>query len=177
VRAVVVYESVFGNTTLVAEAVGAGLAAVVGAGNVDVVEVGPAVAVDDVDLLVVGAPTHAFGLSRPSTRLSAAKRTPGSDRAPADVGMREWLAALPAVDGPAAAAFATRVRRPPLPGSAARAAARRLRRLGYRQVAQPRDFDVAGTEGPLRDGEIDWARRWGRDLARRAVDVGSEAAL
>ena len=66
-KVLVVYESMFGNTKAIAEAIGEALAA-------EVVEVSdaPDVLPDDVGLLVVGAPTHAFSLSRPATRQSAA---------------------------------------------------------------------------------------------------------
>ncbi|HEY8524679.1 MAG TPA: flavodoxin domain-containing protein [Acidimicrobiales bacterium] len=158
-RALVVYESMFGNTEAVARAVGAGLAALM---PTDVVEVGraPAALGDDVDLLVVGGPTHAFGLSRRRTRADAAKQAEGQ-LVSRGFGLREWLAVLDRPrDGVAAAAFDTRVK-VPLPGSAARAATRRLRRLGFRVAARPTTFWVTGTLGPLADGELDRARAWG----------------
>jgi flavodoxin len=66
-HAIVVYESMFGNTQRVAEAVAAGIAAHM---TVELIEVGaaPTQIGEDVGLLVVGGPTHAFGLSRQSTR-------------------------------------------------------------------------------------------------------------
>jgi flavorubredoxin len=72
-RALVVFESMFGNTEAIAHAVADGLRSTM---DVDVVEVGaaPASPADDVDLLVVGGPTHAFGLTRPSTRQDAARQ-------------------------------------------------------------------------------------------------------
>ena len=84
-RAVVIYESMFGDAAKVARSIGAGLADVWG-GQVDevtVVEVGeaPTTIPDDVDLLVVGSPTHAFGLPRPSTRADAAAQDAGARRA------------------------------------------------------------------------------------------------
>jgi len=165
-RALVVYESMFGNTRAVAEAVAAGLAERL---SVDVSDVGaaPATVSSDVALLVVGGPTHAFGLSRRSTRQSA--RDQGA-REQIEFGLREWLATLPAATRPAAAAtFATRVAKPRVPGSAARSARKALRRSGYEPVLAVEDFWVAGTAGPLRDGEIDRARRWGAALAARVT--------
>ena len=55
-RALVIYESMFGNTQQVAQAIGEGLALILSA---DVVEVGhaPATVPVDVSLLVVGGPT------------------------------------------------------------------------------------------------------------------------
>jgi hypothetical protein len=63
------------------------------------------------------------------------------------------------------AAFDTRVSKPRLPGSAAAAAEKRLRRLGFRVAARSRSFYVDGTTGPLVAGEPDRARHWGEELA------------
>lgn len=160
-RALVVVESVFGNTRGVADAVAAGLG---GRMDVRTVDVGTApVDLGGIDLLVVGGPTHAFGMTRPSTRRSASEQSAGSVPA-AETGLREWLERL--ADGTCpAAAFDTRTDRPRLPGSAAGAAARRLRRAGHRLVVRPETFRVTGTQGPLLDGEQARARRWGEELA------------
>jgi hypothetical protein len=174
-RTLIVYESMFGNTAEVAQAVARGLAA---RGDVEVevraVGIAPERVGDDVDLLVVGAPTHAFGLSRPSTRADAAGRGATVEPGP-DGGVREWLDRQRPVTGrlhrPLAATFDTRVHRPLLPGSAARAAGRRLRRLGYRVAARPTSFWVRGTAGPLRSGELDRAEEWGAELALRLTPV------
>jgi hypothetical protein len=72
-RAVVVFESMFGNTKAIAEAVADALSTVL---PVELVEVGTAseVVPRDVALLVVGGPTHAFGMSRPDTRRTAVRQ-------------------------------------------------------------------------------------------------------
>ncbi len=166
-RALVVYESMFGNTRAVASAVARGLATRMA---VDVVEVGTAPdRVDDgVDLVVAGGPTHAFSMSRPSTRRSAA------DQAEAPLvstgrGLREWIdAAGPTLRGRAVATFDTKIEKKYLPGSAARSAHKRLRRFGCRPVAPAENFTVLGTPGPLLDGELDRAVRWGEQLSRTA---------
>lgn len=161
-RALVVFESIFGNTRSVAEAVAAGLS---GEAMVDVVAVGdaPTVIGGDVDLLVVGGPTHAFGMTRPSTREDAARQAGGTALA---TGLREWLAALGGRSSrTVATAFDTRIRKPRLPGSAARGSARRLRKLGYPIAAPATSFYVTGTAGPLVDGEVERAQEWGRTLA------------
>src|SRR5690606_37345111 len=116
------------------------------------------------DLLVVGAPTHAFSMSRPSTRQDAAKRSDGP-LVSTGPGVREWLAGLATGTAPrAVAAFDTRVRKPRLPGSAARAVLRRARRRRWPVAASPESFWVEGTTGPLTDGELDRARAWGAGL-------------
>lgn len=163
-RAWVVYESMFGNTEAVAYAVADGLRAQ--AYDVTCADVsaaphdGPLTA----DLLVVGAPTHAFSLSRVDTRADALFRGATTERP--DVGLREWLTDLgPAPAAPPVVAVfdtrASRVRRVPM--SAGRSAARMLRRRGYR-LDGPEGFVVADTHGPLVAGELSRAKTWGRTL-------------
>ncbi|HEX7189015.1 MAG TPA: flavodoxin [Actinomycetes bacterium] len=160
-RALVVYESMFGNTEKVARAVAAGLSERV---TVEVRRAGPDTVVDeDVELLVVGGPTHAFGLTRPRTRVSAGQQ--GAPAAVADgPGIREWLSELPPTTC-AVATFDTRIRKTGVPGSAACGAERRLGRGGARILAPATSFWVGSTDGPLLVGEEDRARRWGRQLA------------
>lgn len=161
-RALVVYESMFGNTKKIAEAVAEGLAQHM---VVETEEVGHVGAIpEDTGLVVVGGPTHAFGMSRESTRRDAANQA-GGTVVSQGIGMREWLDAVRA-DGIPSASFDTRVDHPRLTGSAARAASRRLRRDGFRQVAPATSFYVTGTTGPLVDGETIRARQWGERLAR-----------
>jgi hypothetical protein len=164
-HAVVVFESMFGNTESVARAVADGLGRHVPGEVVDASGGGRPV-LDDLAVLVVGGPTHAFGLSRPSTRADAAQR-PGYV-ASGSSGLREWLDALPAGrSGLPAAAFDTRIRGTrflgPMAGAAG-AAARRLRRRGFDVVVRPESFWVADTPGPLAPGEAERARAWGETL-------------
>jgi hypothetical protein len=161
----VVYESMFGNTREVAQAVAEGLRE---SAQVEVHEVSAATPLPpDLDLLVVGGPTHAFGLSRASSRSDAATKSHRAVESSA-MGVREWLAALDGASVPTAyATFDTRVNHPRMPGSAAKKAAKRLRRLGGTQTTEPESFWVEGTEGPLVDGELERARGWGRELTLR----------
>ncbi|MFC4061330.1 flavodoxin family protein [Planomonospora corallina] len=162
-RALVVFESMFGNTQAIAEAVAEGLTTRM---DVELAEVSdaPTVIADDVDLIVVGGPTHAFGMSRPSTRQSAAEQAPGG-LISKGAGLREWLTALDRRPARVtAAAFDTRVKNPWVPGSAARGAAKHLRRHGFPVVTEAHSFYVAGTSGPLLEGETERARNWGAEL-------------
>jgi hypothetical protein len=159
-RALIVYESMSGNICDIAWSIADGLKSAL---PVDVVEVGmaPAVPDDDVDLLIVGAPTHLFGLSRPRTRVAAARRV-GLPLVMADVGLREWLAALPrSRQQRDALTFDTRLRVAGFPGSAARDAAKRLRRRGYRMLWPSRSFIITKPSGPLVEREIERAQLWG----------------
>lgn len=164
-KAWVVYESMFGNTGEVARAVGEGLE---GWADVEVREVSRAGAPPpDLDLLVVGGPTHAFGMTRASTRADAATKA-GRPVESAQMGIREWLDELPtAAPARAFATFDTRVDHPRVPGSAAKKAAKRLRRLHATPTTDPESFWVHGTEGPLIEGELERARAWGRTLVER----------
>ena len=116
----VVYESMWGNTKTVAHAVAEGIGH-----DIAVVHVrdAPVRVPSDVDLLVVGGPTHAFSLSRVATRRDAIAK--GAPDAHSERGVREWLAQLKASEHVAVATFGTRVGSVRhLPGSAAKAAGR-----------------------------------------------------
>jgi hypothetical protein len=126
---------------------------------------------DAFDLVVVGGPTQAWGMSWPSTRRSAPLRVaksdsdlmlePGADTGP---GVREWLKTIGAGHAEAAA-FDTRINsRALLTGRASKAVARQLSRHGYSVVVPPESF-LVDTKSHLLPGEIDRARRWGEQLA------------
>jgi len=168
--AIVVYESVFGNTRAVAEAIAEGL------GSVPVLPVHEAAKLGgSVDLLVVGGPTHMHGLSTARSRHLAAAGAhedgaghvdPGATEEP---GLRSWLRDLPSGAAERAAAFDTRLDKSPwVTGVAARGIARRLRRHGLDVVATE-SFLVEDSEGPLGEGELDRARAWGAELALSAT--------
>ena len=160
-RALVVVESMFGNTRAVADAIAEGL------GGADVVDVrdAPEVIPEDVGLVVVGGPTHAFGMTRPGTRADAVRQ----GGTPEELGIREFVERLVAAQDIRFAVFDTRVDKVRhLPGSAARGAGKALRKRGYDLVAKPESFYVADTPGPLLEGEDARARAWGRGLAADA---------
>ncbi|WP_433789691.1 flavodoxin family protein [Actinoplanes sp. CA-252034] len=160
-NALVVYESMFGNTEAIARAVAEGL----GIGfEVTVADVRAMPVVGDTDLLVVGAPAHAFGVGPYRTRVVATWHGMAKVRV-REVGLREYLGCSPWLPQVRAAAFDTNLYKPSLPGSAARMADRRLRVLGCTMVAAAESFHLAGIKGPLVDGELDRARRWAGTLA------------
>ena len=158
--AIVVYESMWGNTAAVARAVAEGLGP-----DTPLLEVGdaPEKLPDDVDLLVVGGPTHAFSMSRPATRRDAVKQGAGTSNA--EHGIREWLDALPRSDRVAVATFDTKVAKVRhLPGSAARKAAKEVRRRHLGRVVDTESFYVEDSPGPLLAGELERARDWAAQL-------------
>ena len=163
-----VFESMYGSTAAVAEAVAAGMADL--RVPVTVCEVGlaePASLRTRPDLLVVGAPTHQRGLSTPQTRDIARSDT---DRtvSPGD-GVREWLEALAGqVQGQACAVFDTAVAGR-LAGSAATSIGKQLTKAGAQLVVPPESFTVSGRSTGLLPDELEHARSWGRSLALFAV--------
>lgn len=158
-RAFIVHESLFGNTARVAQAVADGMG---GHLDVELHTVVDGARPEGVDLLVVAGPTHAFSMSRATTRADAVSQGAGADPT---IGLREWLDQLPEGNDTPFAAFDTRVdivRR--LPGSAAKSAAKVARKRGYRLVTRPESFYVEDTPGPLLEGEVQRAEVWGAQL-------------
>jgi hypothetical protein len=160
-NAVVVYESHWGNTAAVARAIAEGLGN--GARAVTTDEATPA-AISDADLIVAGAPVIAFSLASDKMRANLANES-GKAPSPPDLShssMRSWLAGLPEGHG-SSAAFETRIWWSPR--GATGDIERGLQGAGYQPVAKAGRFVVKGTYGPLRDGELERARRWGAALA------------
>jgi len=173
-RAVVVYESMYGNTHLIADAIGEGLASL---GEVEVVPVERATAaVSDADLVVVGGPTHVHGMSTRISREGAVKDAakPGRDLTldpdAEGPGLRDWLETIDALPRKAAA-FDTRLDGSPLlTGRASKGIAKRLARHGCEVVVEPMSFLVT-RDNHLVDHERDHARAWGAELAAHLVEV------
>jgi flavodoxin len=143
-KALIVYDSLYGNTEKIAKAIGDALG-----GEADVlrvVEVDPR-DVGAVDLLIVGSPTHG---GRPTETIQGF--------------LRQVQGSLPA--GTSVAAFDTRLatRLVGIFGYAAGRIARTLEKEGGTLVAPPEGFVVQGGEGPLREGELERAADWARGL-------------
>lgn len=161
-KAVVVYESLWGNTAAVAGAIAQGLgpeAKAVSTAQASAEELAGA------DLVVAGGPVFGFQLSSERMRQSIRDRPESGAPAPDLSGppLRAWLEALPPGIGKCAA-FDTRVRGPF--GKGAPTVAEGLQAKGYQLVARPEGFIVTGKYGPLRKGELERATRWGTELRR-----------
>lgn len=168
-RALVVYESMYGNTHLIADAIADGLRHTADVIVVSVHET-DADLLEEADLLVVGGPTHVHGMSRASTRdaavVAADKPENGLtvDSEATGPGVREWLASLGKLEMPAAA-FDTRVDAPAaITGRASKGIARELRQRGCSLIAEPESFLVT-KQTHLEPDEEAHARRWGATLA------------
>src|SRR5580692_1499709 len=161
-RALVVYESMYGNTHAVAVSIAAGLSTRHDVTLVPVTRATPEL-VAAADLLVAGGPTH---LHRMST---AASRRWAADAARKQGGR---LTMDPDADGPGvrgslggrsilAVAFDTRLSGVPLfTGRASGGISRLLAGHGCRMFAAPESFLVSKKD-TLRDGETARARAWG----------------
>jgi flavodoxin len=156
---VVIYDTKFGNTARIAEAIARGAGA---RGSVSVLDMAAAARslTERPDLLIVGGPTQRRG------------PTPA---------LRGFVDALPApLRGVPAATFDTRYRGATwLMGSAAGEAARRLRSAGARLAAPPESFFIA-RGGPLEGqgleaGELERAEAWGRGVGAAATTRVTES--
>lgn len=171
-RALVVYESMYGNTHAVAIDIAAGLRATHEVTLVPVTRATPELAAA-ADLIVVGGPTHMHGMSTASSRRMAAEtaRKPGSGLAldpDADgPGLRAWLSRLGPRDT-LAASFDTRLSGVPvLTGRASRRISRLLRGHGCRLLVPPESFLVS-KQNVLLKGEGARACSWGALIGEAA---------
>lgn len=172
-NALVVYESLWGNTAEVARAIAEGL----GTSAFTTAEATPD-RVLAVRLLVAGAPVHMGRLPDRRSRDKALERSRDAERWPdlatpglVEPPLAEWLAALPRrADGAFGAAFDTRSMGR-WTGSANTRIARALKRAGYRWVDEPLGFIVLNQDGPLFEGELDRALAWGARLAELLEDA------
>jgi flavodoxin len=143
-KTLVVYDSIYGHTKIVAQAIAEAIP-----GEVEVLYVGDATLTDlkAGDLLVVGAPTHAANPSPDALQFL------GEIQAPALQGIK-------------VAAFDTRMtnRLITMFGTAAPKIAKALKQKGGTPVGKPQGFYVSGGEGPLKDGETERAAAWARGL-------------
>lgn len=177
-RSVIVYESMFGNTHAIADSIAEGLR---DKGEVVVLTVEQATVpgvLDAVDLLVVGGPTHAHGMSSQQSRGGAPQYVEKSDGdlhlEPdyAGPGLRDWFHDMAHVSGPKAAAFDTRVDMAVmLTGHASKGIASRLKKSGYPLVAEPESF-LVDKANHLLPGEAERAVAWGATLAEHWAHTG-----
>jgi hypothetical protein len=168
-KVLIVHESLFGNTRQVAETIAEGVrqGRAPDGGEVALVPVdeAPIIMGDDVGLLLVGGPTHAFSMTRPQTRQDAAAKGAPAARQ----GLREWIETVSPRAGLPVVTFDTRIHVKMLPGSAAAAAAKALRHRGFDRAERGETFWVQDTMGPVVEGELERAREWGTELATRVA--------
>ena len=159
-KATVLYDSQFGNTGKIAQAITDGLSDALGVTEaVEMKQISSARPdqLSGLDLLVVGSPTQKF---RPLPTTT------------------NFLKSIPqnALKGVKVAAFDTRITEEQIDGNrffsklvnvfgfAADPISDRLEKKGGEVVMPPEGFTVEGTEGPLTEGELERAKEWGRQL-------------
>jgi hypothetical protein len=170
-HAVVVYESMFGNTHVIADHVAAGLGAAPGV-DVTVMSVHDAVpeVITSADLLVVGGPTHVHGMSNRQSRIGAKDMAAKDDDLELDPdwegpGLRDWFDSLVELNNCPAAAFDTRIHATALlTGQASKGIAKRLHKHGCTLVVEAESFFV-DKSSHLEPDEADRATQWGRSIA------------
>ena len=157
-KAIVVYDSVFGNTEKIAQAIKVGLEAHADSQLLQARDVS-AETLRNTDLLVLGSPTRGF---RPTDVVSALLKGTASN----------------ALSRVKVAAFDTRFKADELNsattrfivktgGYAAKRIASQLEKAGGSLLAPPEGFYVEDIEGPLKEGEVERATAWARELLAR----------
>jgi flavodoxin len=157
-KALVVYDSFFGNTEKIALAIGDALSS---QGDVQTLRVGDVKPehLAGLDLLVVGSPTRAFSAS-PATKAWLKALAPNSLRG-VRVAAFDTRADMNDVNSRALTAFVK------LFGYAAEPIANSLTKRGGMLVIPAEGFFIKDKEGPLKDGEIERATAWGRQIAAK----------
>ncbi|MFP5346762.1 MAG: flavodoxin [Actinomycetes bacterium] len=173
-RALIVYETVFGATEAVAQGIAEGLADTMDVETMDVRKA-PTRLPDDVDLMVVGGPAPTLlGEALPwlDRRAATRERLAHLEEQPR---VRDWLEALEVGHVPAgAAAFETRAAQHHLSMSGTVPVERGLRRKGVTVTHSPETFTVVGTTYLPAHGEVERARHWGEHLAAQLDTLGFE---
>jgi hypothetical protein len=181
----VVFESMFGATHEVADAIAEGVSQARPDATVNCLRVSDADPdrVARADLLIVGGPTHMRGMTTGMTRKMAVSMEQKKDKGGGHVGpglepevtgpgLRDWFHTLPKANGKPAAAFDTRGEGAMM-GGAAKGIAHRLESHGYQLVAGPEGFVIEGEDQLLRGGEHARARAWAADLVQAAAGTGA----
>ncbi len=154
-KALIVYDSFYGNTEQVAQAIGKAVGSPEEVQVVRVSSVQPG-QLSGLNLLIVGSPTRGF---RPSPLTS------------------QWLGSIPAnaLQGVKVAAFDTRIPWDVMPGVlrgmakvfgfASNPISNKLQKKGGTVAAAPEGFFVKDSKGPLAEGELERAANWAKQLA------------
>ncbi|HUX47597.1 MAG TPA: flavodoxin family protein [Dehalococcoidia bacterium] len=143
-KALIVYDSVYGNTEKIARAIAE---AITPSNEVKILRAGEANPSElaSIDLLIVGSPTHA---GRPTSAV------------------QNLLNKVPELQGVNVAAFDTRIptKLVRVFGYAAGRIANNLKKKGSTLIASPEGFFVTGGQGPLKEGELERAAAWAKGI-------------
>jgi hypothetical protein len=174
-HALVIYESMYGNTHVIADHIAEGLRT---ACEVSVMTVGAATPelLADADLIVCGGPTHVHTMSSERSRNAAAdaaeKEGSGLTLEPDanGPGLRDWFKSLD-LHAAKGAAFDTRIDAPALlTGRASKGIAKRLQEAGVDLLMPPESF-LVDKQNHLIEVEAERAEAWGAALAKVAAQT------
>jgi flavodoxin len=146
-KALVIYDTMHGNTEKVARAIGERIpgAKVIHANNVTSADL------ENIDILFVGSPTHG---GRPMQSVQKF--------------IKEFSTAQKVLIATFDTRFDSGFAR--IFGYASKRIANPLRKKGANIIAEPEGFIVEKTEGPLREGELERAANWAEGILKRFSD-------
>jgi flavodoxin I len=142
-KVLIVYDSIFGNTEKVAQAIAA-VMSTKGDSRLAKADIVKSEDLEGLDALIVGSPVHAWG---PTTKIKSFLRGLKPD----------------ALYGIKAASFDTGYK-PRLAGSATKTIEKMLKKAGCSITVPGEKFIVTGNKGPLADGELDKASAWAKNI-------------
>jgi flavodoxin I len=155
-KALVVYDSVFGNTEKVAQAIGQALGSPEDVKVVQVSDAKPEQLVG-LTLLIVGSPTRQFSPTGATTGFL--KSVPKHGLKGVKVAAFDTRFTESAIEKVRILAFFVKIF-----GYAAKPITDRLQKKGGELVVPPEGFYVGDTEGPLLEGELERAADWARQI-------------
>jgi flavodoxin I len=155
-KAMVVYDSAYGNTEKIAQAIGQALGS---PEDVEIVRVGDVKPeqLTGTALLVVGSPTQRFRPTGATT--SFLKGIPQNGLQGVKVAAFDTRLPVSEIERVRVLAFFVKIF-----GYAAKPIADRLEGKGGELVIPPEGFFVEGTEGPLQEGELERAADWAKQI-------------
>ena len=156
-KALVVYDSFFGNTEQIAQAIGNALGSQEDVQILRVSNVKPE-QLTGLKLLIVGSPTRGF---RPTPAINdLLGRIPMNGLRGAKVAAFDTRISINDIEPPILRFLARLL----LFGYAAKPISDRLKRKGGELAIPPEGFFVEGTEGPLKEGEPERAADWAKQI-------------
>jgi len=155
-KALVIYDSVFGNTEQIAQAIGKALGSQKDIEILRVSNVKPE-QLTGLKLLIVGSPTRQF---RPTAAINnLLKRIPKNGLRDVKVAAFDTRFTMSAIEESRVLPFFVR-----LFGYAAKPISDRLKKKGGDLIIPPERFFVEGVEGPLKEGELERAADWTKQI-------------
>ena len=158
-KVLIIYDSFFGNTEQIAQAMGHALGS---QEDVEVLRVGNVKPeqLTGLKLLIVGSPTHGFRATPAINNLLG--RIPMNGLRGVKVAAFDTRLSMNDIDPPIVRFIGRFVVK--LFGYAAKPIADRLKKKGGELTIPPEGFYVKGTEGPLKEGELERAADWAKQI-------------